>query len=271
MPPTIKAIHIAFALSIVLLVFSRVQSYKLPDPPDILPQTYEIPIQTETDDIPLNPQRKDGEAVYDVRPLFNYEMHGLVVSRHLSKNDFGESHAAWGDFINTVDLCVIWGDNIRSKVYQRINFWSGDTACEVDLKFGTKQEEWDRFLITDVSNNHLLAGNLNVEQTIADIKPGDQIYLKGKLVEYKRKNDTGPYRRSSTVRTDFGCEIIYVTSAKILKSGNALWRWFYVMAKILVFAHGAFLAVYYLRLKDIIFEMINGRRAAVSLDKSGDG
>jgi hypothetical protein len=260
MPTAIKTINIIFAFSALLFCVSYFQSYKSPDLAEILPETFQAPVQTETDATPLNPQRQDGKFLYDVVPLYDYDLFGLVVSRHESKNDFGMSdHASGGDFLNTSDICVLWGENLQSRVYQRMSFHNDDWSCEASFKGKTARSDWDIFQGADFSNNHLLAGNFNVDDVLSQIRPGDQIHIKGKLVKYRKKDSTGPFRSSSITRTDMGngaCEIIYVTSAKILKPANTFWRGLLAVSKWLATVSGLIAGIYFLRPGEIIREIV---------------
>jgi hypothetical protein len=268
MPTAIKTINIIFALSVFLFAVSRFESYKLPDLANILPETFQAPLQSDTDsDTSLNPQREEGKFMYEVQPLFDYELYGLVVSRHESKNDFGMfDHATGGDFLNTSDICVLWGDNLKSRVYQKMVFQNDDWSCAPNFKSGMTREDWQQFQWINGSNNHLLAGNLNVDDVLSQIRPGDQIHLKGKLVKYRKKDSNGPFRISSSMRTDVGngaCEIIYVTSAKILKPANIFWRGLLAVSKWLTIVSGLIAGIYYLRIEDIIRE-IAGKRVTTA-------
>ena len=69
-----------------------------------------------------------------------------------------------------------------------------------------------------------MPGNSGVEANIKDAHIGDEIHLKGQLVNYSINH--GPKRRTSITRDDKengACEIIYVNELQILKRHNALW------------------------------------------------
>ncbi len=268
MPSVYKAFSIIFAISLAVLIVIRFECYRLPGISKILPQSFQDPIQTPTDNIPLNPERKDGKFLYEVVPMHDYELFGVVASKHLSQHDIGMyDHAAAGDHLNSMDLCVIWGENIRSGVYRKMKFSNDDWSCQASFKRGTTQADWKLFNGAEFSNNHLLPGNFNVDETLAAIKPGDQIHLRGKLVRYKRTGSEGNYRGSSTLRTDTGngaCEIIYVTGAKILKPANEVCRIIYDILKIFVLGLGSVLIIHYLGLKQILQEWLTKEAASSS-------
>ena len=68
-------------------------------------------------------------------------------------------------------------------------------------------------------------------------KKGDQVYLKGYLVNYSHTN--GDFERgTSTSREDTGnnsCESIFVTDFQILKEGNQNWRIANTVSKYTIF------------------------------------
>ena len=73
----------------------------------------------------------------------------------------------------------------------------------------------------------LIANDEAVRKLIAQVNIGDQIYIKGQLVNYSEERWNGTYRNTSTIRTDTGmgaCEIIYVTEIQIIKSHNQIWN-----------------------------------------------
>jgi len=79
-----KIIKIILLISIILFGISFFQKGKLPDKEDVLEQLYQEPLQTETDAAPFKTER--GGIVYDISPLYDYELYGLIVSYHHSKS-----------------------------------------------------------------------------------------------------------------------------------------------------------------------------------------
>ena len=55
---------------------------------------------------------------YRIDPLYTYDLHGLVVSRHDSTSWTDYLHRESNDHLNVVDLCVIWGRNAISGGYR---------------------------------------------------------------------------------------------------------------------------------------------------------
>lgn len=161
---------------------------------------------------------------YEIQPVADYELHGVVVSYHDS-DDFIDiyHHKDWKDFINIRDICVIWGDNIASEIYRDMLFENTTWTC---WAYWSNSDVAARFNRAQLSNNHLLADNPVVHQAIMAAEPGDHIAFKGMLASYSHSN--GKFQRgTSTSRTDTGngaCETIYVEDFRIVKKANTGWR-----------------------------------------------
>jgi len=211
----LPAAALVFAASLVL-------RNRLPDKSLILEPLLQDPVQTaEGVPEPFEVERKG--FTYTVTPLFGYELWGLVVSYHHSASFIDLSHKKWNDYLNTKDICVIWGRNVETGVYKRMTFRNRDFTCFYRYP---DRETAELFSENGLSNNHLLPADELVADAVLKARTGDQIHLKGWLVSYGAKG--APYaRRSSTVRTDRGngaCEVVYVTEFEILRPANDAWR-----------------------------------------------
>lgn len=239
-----RIIKIFLLISIVLFVYSYFEKDSLPGKEDILDQLYQEPIQTETDVAPFTKEK--GGIVYNITPIYNYELYGLVVSYHHSKSWLDYYHEKWKDFINIKDICVVWGYNIETEVYKEMKFNSGSWTCYFEFKSGTTQEVWSKFKNDSGSNNHLLSDIEEVNEMIMNVKEGDQVYLKGYLVEYSYGEE---FRRGTSItRTDTGngaCETIYVTDFQILKEANPFWRSIYSFSKYSIIACFVILLIFF--------------------------
>lgn len=216
-----KIIKFILLLSLITFAVSFWQKDKLPAKSEILQQLYNEPSQKETTNEPFSVE-KNG-IIYSINPLYDYELNGLIVSYNHSANWWDYYHKKWGDVINLKDLCVVWGENIDSEVYQKMNFKSGSWTCYYK---SDNREDWQRFREDQLSNNHLLTDDKKIEELLMATGEGDQIYLKGYLAEYAKAD--GSFRRGTSItRTDQGngaCETIYVTDFQILKKTNIFWR-----------------------------------------------
>lgn len=165
-----------------------------------------------------------GEQRYTIKPLFDYELDGMVVSMHHSDSWLDiYHHQDWGDYINIKDICVIWGRNVRSAVYQDMDFDNTTWTC---WAYWPNGEIRRRFRDNQLSNNHLLADRPSVQQAIMEARPGDQIRLRGMLAEYSNPAN-GFHRGTSVSREDRGngaCETVYVHDFQVVQRANPGWR-----------------------------------------------
>ncbi len=157
---------------------------------------------------------------YKIEPVFDYEIWGLVVADHESNSWTDTVHEAWNDFINTKDICVIWGANILNPNLSKMSFNHGAWTCYASTN---SLSVWQSFQINQLSNNHLIPENIEIQKLISSSKIGDEIHISGQLVNYSVNE--GPPRKTSVVRTDIengACEIIYVTSFETLAKNNKI-------------------------------------------------
>ncbi len=218
-------------IGIGLFLFSFFQKDKLPVVDEILSESYKEPIQTKVDMEPFE-VKKEG-ITYLITPLHNYELNGMIVSYHHSSDWLDYYHDKWKDLLNLKDVCVIWGDNIRSEVYQKMNFKNGSYTCYVSFQDDATSKDWLEFKNFNLSNNHLLSDNEEISKKIMSAEKGDQIYLKGYLSRYSIPD--GSFERgTSTIRTDYLCETIFVTDFQIIKKANLFWRDIYTKSKYLI-------------------------------------
>ncbi len=223
-----RLLQFIFLLSIAVSGWSYMQKDRLPRS-----NFYDIslltdPLQTTTRTAPFVVRSNDID--YTIKPLYDYELNGVVVSYHNSDNwtDIYH-HDSWQDYINVKDLCVIWGQNVTTEVYQKMDFRNSTWTCWASWP---NSETGRKFKMQQLSNNHILAEDPQVLQAIMEAEPGDQIFLQGMLASYSHSNNFS--RGSSTIRTDTGngaCETIFVEDFEILKKSNAGWRTVYTLAK----------------------------------------
>ena len=217
-----QVFRLALLLSLLLWVLSLLFINRLPGPKDIYAQLYREPLQTQ-ENIPPPFKVKKNKLTYIVTPLFNYELQGLVVSQHRSDSLLDLSHRRWQDYLNIKDLCVVWGKNISSGVYRKMEFWNRDFTCMCSFP---DQETTNLFSGNHLSNNHILCADKEISQRVLAARPGDQIYFKGYLVSYSQPANQFS-RGTSTVRDDIGdgaCETVFVTDFTILQRANRVWQ-----------------------------------------------
>jgi len=234
-------------ISIGLLIAAFVQKNSLPTKEEISPELYQEPLQYKVYRAPLNIEA--GGQEYEVKPLYGYELKGLVVSQHDATAWWDYYHRKWGDTLNLKDVCVIWGDNLEDETYRRMRFRNGSWTCYISVNAATADKDWSQFNMAALSNNHLLSDSSEINRLLRNTQVGDQIHLKGYLASYSRK-ESNFNRGSSTSRIDQGdgaCETIYLTDFKILKKANISWWQVYNFSKFLVVLF--FIFIIFLRFK----------------------
>ena len=189
------------------------------------------PVQTK-DGVPEPFEVTRKGFTYTVTPLFSYELWGMIVSYHHSSSFIDVSHKQWNDYLNTKDICVIWGKNVETGVYGRMTFRNRDFTCYYRYP---DRETGALFTENCLSNNHLLPADPLVADAVLKARTGDQVHFKGWLVSYSIKG--ARYSRgSSTVRNDRGngaCEVVYVTEFEVLREANTAWRTLHKLSLVL--------------------------------------
>ncbi len=184
----------------------------LPDPPEIVPDLLQEPAQTRLDRPDFDFEYKGRQCL--VRPVATYELWGLVVSHNNIESFADLYHDSTSD---TKDLCMIWGRNLETPDFQRVRFSSGSWTCYYRYPAGV------RFSMRQGSNNHLITDSQRLRDAIAEVRVGDQIRLSGMLVNYQMDDWRGFWRKSSLVRHDDGCEVVFVEDLEVLRRGTPLW------------------------------------------------
>lgn len=211
-----RLLSIGILLSILLYVLAVWQKDSLPDTSAIIKSSFRDPVQLKTTASPFSFFYR-GET-YDIEPVASYELWGLVVT----KNNIN----SWADLMHTdasvdiKDICVIWGENVASSDFHNVHFSSGDFTCYFQYPHMTVFDH------NKISNNHLLSDNEAVRHKIRNAKIGDQIHVKGLLVNYSPRSNPNWRRTTSTVRTDTGngaCEVLFANEFEVLSSKNGGW------------------------------------------------
>lgn len=189
----------------------------LPSRDQLLPAVLEEPAQTMLAAAPAFSAHA-GKVDYRVAPVADYEITGLVVSRHDSDTWWDWIHAATNDHLNVVDLCLVWGANAASGAYEKMSFSSGQFICYYESR------DMDALAPANVralSNNHLLTENPSIARRLRKMAVGDQVRLSGQLVSYSHNAGFAFTRGTSLTREDTGngaCETLFVTGLDVLQS-----------------------------------------------------
>ncbi len=196
---------------------------RLPAPEALNPQVLTEPVQVALEAQPFHTAVEGRE--YLVRPRYRYDISGLVVSLHDSRTWWDTAHMEADDLLNPVDLCVVWGRDASLGSYRGMRFSSGQWTCYAEPRSGASSAPFDP---TQFSNNHVVTDRSDLRRALRGIHVGDQVRLRGFLVDYGVVRDGAvPFLRvSSDTRLDTGpgaCEIVFVTAVESLSSRSALW------------------------------------------------
>ncbi len=207
-------------MSVLVLMISWWAKNQLPDAQEITTELLNEPVQTNSRAQPFDFDYRD--KTYLVEPVADYELWGLVVTHNdiMGMTDIMHDD----DSVDIKDICVVWGENVQNNDYRDVSYSSGDFVCyyQYDRPLDFQHEQ--------LSNNHLLSDNWQVRELIRNVKIGDQVHLKGMLVNYAAAATPDWKRNSSITRKDKGngaCEVIFVDEFTVLKSPNSTWyTWF---------------------------------------------
>jgi hypothetical protein len=219
---------------LLLLAISWWQREALPSPAALKRQLAQDPLQTPTAAEPF--KTTVAGVTYAVKPLYDYELWGLVVSMHDTTTWWNWIHAASNDHLNVMDFCVVYGDNVKTGAYQDLTYSSGQFVCYVQANSGAA---WQAFSMSALSNNHLLSDRPSLTSRLRSVRIGDQVRVRGVLAEYSHNHGFAFTRGTSTTRTDTGngaCETVYVQELEVLARGGGPWRVLYVAAWIILAA-----------------------------------
>ncbi len=206
---------IALAL-VALLLLAWKNKGGFPDASEIDPALFEEPRQEATQREPFE-MTHEGHTVR-VQPVAEYELWGLVVSHNNIQSVADIYHDS--SSLDTKDLCVVWGSNLQSGELGKVSFESGPWTCYYRYPEGV------RFDGSEMSNSHLITDQETLRADLDDIRVGDQIRVKGALVNYQLADWQDFWRRSSTARTDSGngaCEVLFFEEIEVLVPGTPLW------------------------------------------------
>jgi len=233
-------------VSFSVLLFTYFSKDRLPAPDTYgLSEPLPPPLQEETLQTPFGLQV--GGEHYRINPVQEYRLEGVIVSYHDADafNDIWH-HDKWKDFLNVRDLCVIWGENLHSGIYQEMTFKNDSWTC---WAYWPDSQTGSRFAPSQISNNHILTDDIELKRTLLSAEIGDRIRLRGMLASYE--NPANGFRRgTSTIRNDMGngaCETIYLKGFEIVQKANEKSRMLFRIAKwSLIFSLCLFLILFFI-------------------------
>jgi len=215
-----RLVTLCLIASVIGLIVSGWAKNQLPDISQITGELQNEPIQKASRAKPFDFEYRN--KTYSVEPVADYELWGLVVTHNdiMGMTDIIHDD----DSVDIKDICVVWGDNVQNNDYRDVSYSSGDFICY--YRYNRPME----FRHEQLSNNHLLSDNQQVRERIRSIKIGDQVHLKGMLVNYAAAETPNWKRNSSITRQDKGngaCEVVFVDDFTVLKSTNSrAYAWF---------------------------------------------
>ena len=211
-----------FLLCAALALLAWTQSPELPSSGQIRAELPQEPMQLA---VALASYKTTvGGVTYSIEPSHRYDIYGLVVSKHNANTWWDWAHAAWRDHLNVTDVCVLWGSNLASGIYQAFSFSSGQWTCNYQTASSAAFQAFDA---AQFSNNHLLTDDPFLARELRQLRIGDQVRITGHLAAYRYQVGQDFFRGTSTTRQDtgnFSCETIFVTDVAVLRSAPARWR-----------------------------------------------
>lgn len=156
-----------------------------------------------------------------VTPVADYTISGVIVS-HNDPKDWWRFDLVHDDrSLDTRDICLVWGSNLKHDDYRRAHFHSDDWMC--NWQYGS---DVHYLMDNEISNNHLITDSDAIRDIINHLQIGDQITIRGMLANYSEERWDGQFRTTSLTREDTGngaCEIIFVRDIVVLHSYNGRW------------------------------------------------
>ena len=198
----------------------------LPRADELLPALSDEPLQRAVAAPAF--QAHAGQVDYRIAPVADYEITGLVVSRHDADTWWDWIHRASNDHLNVVDLCMVWGANAADGAYEKMSFSSGQFVCYYSSRDDTA---WQPQYTRALSNNHLLTEDAHIARQLRNLRIGDQVRIGGQLASYSHDAGFAFTRGTSLTREDTGngaCETIFVREVELLRRAPTwpLWlRW----------------------------------------------
>jgi hypothetical protein len=220
--PLRELVKVALLAGLVALFLGLVFKDRWPGREDFRPEVFQEPVQ-DNKGVPEPFDVIQKGYTYTVRPVFGYEIWGMVASSHYAGSFLDIAHEMWKDYLNIKDLCLLWGENLETDAFRRLKFWNRDFTCFYSWSDAASGQA---FSGSHISNNHLITPDGNLRRIIRSSRRGDQVHVCGWLASYGHKGSSA-VRGTSTTRNDSGngaCETIYVTRFEIIKRANAGWR-----------------------------------------------
>ena len=215
-----KSLTVLLLVSALLTAIASTKRAVLPEEARLRPEVKVDPVQSELSDRAFVHEWRGERFV--VHPVAEYSIAGVLVSR----NDIGGFSDIYhtSSSVDVVDVCLVWGENARERVYRSVEFWSEPFSCWFRAP---NFELLDDFRRDQMSNTHVLAKDEFIAKRLNRLRLGDQIRMRGRLVNYNPAGASEALRKSSLVRDDSGngaCEVMFVEELDVLERGNPGWN-----------------------------------------------
>jgi hypothetical protein len=215
----VRILQVALGVALLVWGWAWQQTRSLPRLDEILPELRAEPRQQPTQRAPFGFEYRG--LGYEVQPVADYELYGLVVSHNDIHGIADIYHDE--DSVDTKDLCVIWGANLANEDYRRITFENTPTWCHWSWR-----SDDIRFEASAIANNHLVTDDGALRAMLEQLHVGDQVRFSGALANYRDLRHPEFWRSSSTTRTDSGggaCEVVFFDELQVLKPhATGAWR-----------------------------------------------
>src|SRR5690242_11766881 len=166
-----RLLQLALAVTVLAWVLAWQTTRHLPLPAEIDARLLAEPLQRETTRPNFEFQYRG--VGYEVQPVATYDLYGLVVTHNDIHGISDMYHDP--DSVDTKDLCVAWGDNLRTDDYRRAHYESTAHWCFAEWPAGTHVD------LTKIANNHLVTDRDDLRKALDAVHVGDQVHFAGWL------------------------------------------------------------------------------------------
>ncbi|MGI5880250.1 MAG: hypothetical protein ACOX6L_06610 [Syntrophomonadaceae bacterium] len=148
---------------------------------------------------------KNGEV--ELSLLAEYSVAGVIKSKKKYSSDYPSQ-------VSVYDFALVWGDLNKKEIDQHIKYSQSGRWCHYRFSYDSPVN--DKYISNHSANVHLIHKDEEILKKLKRSRKNHYVRLEGYLVSVNFPD--GPWR-SSLSRTDTGngaCEIMYVTSVKII-------------------------------------------------------
>ncbi len=136
-----------------------------------------------------------------------------------------QSTKAYSDEISAVmpfDFLLSWGELADEEISDSLTWTQADRRGSVTGILGGSSgpDLSTEYVISHVSNSHLIPADESIHAGLAQVQPGDMVRIKGRLVDVRAFVNEGQVlsvttSKSRTDQGDGACEVIYVEELRV--------------------------------------------------------